>query len=128
MRPCSRRRFGGWWLIIFGAWPLLSDAVCVAQNSKPATSDAQSTESWQVIYIGDKPTLVTATTLEGLSYTLKVGKQAGDNYYASVAIAVYAVPDAFGFAIWMSSRSSGRRRSFQHAGAGSFFFASSSVL
>ena len=35
----------------------------------------------------DKPTLVTATTLEGLSYTLKLGKLSGDNYYASIAIA-----------------------------------------
>ena len=41
----------------------------------------------------DKPTLVTATTLEGLSYTLKVGKLSGDNYYATVAIAGTPKPD-----------------------------------
>ncbi len=35
----------------------------------------------------DKPTLVAATTLEGLSYAMKVGKLSGANYYASVAIA-----------------------------------------
>ncbi len=34
----------------------------------------------------DKPTLVTATTLDGLSYTLKIGKPSGENHYASVAI------------------------------------------
>ena len=41
----------------------------------------------------DKPTLVTATTLEGLSYTLKVGKLSGDSYYASVAIAGTPKPE-----------------------------------
>lgn len=35
----------------------------------------------------DRPTVVTAATFDGLSYTLKIGKLAGDNYYASVAIA-----------------------------------------
>ena len=35
----------------------------------------------------DKPTVVTATTLDGLSYTLKLGKLSGDNYYATIAIA-----------------------------------------
>jgi len=35
----------------------------------------------------DKPTVVTATTLDGLSYTLKVGKPEGDNYYANIAVA-----------------------------------------
>jgi hypothetical protein len=39
----------------------------------------------------DKPTVVTALTLDGLTYTLKIGKlvggdQAGDTYYATVAI------------------------------------------
>jgi hypothetical protein len=34
----------------------------------------------------DKPTVVTATTLDGLSYTLKIGKLSGDNYYAAVAV------------------------------------------
>jgi hypothetical protein len=33
------------------------------------------------------PTVVTATTLDGLTYTLKLGKPEGDNYYASIAIA-----------------------------------------
>lgn len=41
----------------------------------------------------DKPTLVTATTFDGLSYTLKIGKLAGDNYYASVAIAGEPKPE-----------------------------------
>jgi hypothetical protein len=35
----------------------------------------------------DKPTVITAATLDGLSYTLKLGKLSGDNYFASVAIA-----------------------------------------
>ena len=35
----------------------------------------------------DKPTVVTATTLDGLTYTLKVGRLEGDNYYASIAVA-----------------------------------------
>lgn len=34
----------------------------------------------------DTPTLVTATTLDGLTYTLKLGRLAGDNYYASIAV------------------------------------------
>ena len=46
----------------------------------------------------------------------------------SVAIAVYAVPEALGFAICTSPAYSGLIRSFQHAGAVAFFFASSSVL
>ena len=41
----------------------------------------------------DKPTLVTATTLEGLSYTLKVGRLSGDSYYASIAIAGTPKPE-----------------------------------
>ena len=35
----------------------------------------------------DKPTVVTAATFDGLTYTLRIGKLASDNYYASVAIA-----------------------------------------
>ncbi len=35
----------------------------------------------------DKPAIVSATTLDGLSYTLKLGKLEGDNYYATLAIA-----------------------------------------
>ena len=31
----------------------------------------------------DKPIAVDATTLEGLSYAIKVGKLAGENYYVS---------------------------------------------
>ena len=50
------------------------------------------------------------------------------NTWTSVAIAVYAVPEAFGFAICTSFAYSGLTRSFQQAGAGTFFFASSSVL
>jgi len=34
-----------------------------------------------------KPTLVTASTFDGLTYTLKVGKLAGDNYYVSFSVA-----------------------------------------
>jgi hypothetical protein len=33
-----------------------------------------------------KPTLVTASTFDGLTYTLKVGKLEGENYYATVAV------------------------------------------
>ena len=33
-----------------------------------------------------KPTVVTATTFDGLSYTLKLGRLEGDNYYATLAI------------------------------------------
>jgi Domain of unknown function (DUF4340) len=35
----------------------------------------------------DKPSVVTATTFDGLSYTLKLGKPEGDNDYATLAIA-----------------------------------------
>jgi len=35
----------------------------------------------------DKPTVVTAATFDGLTYTLKLGKLSGENYYASVVIA-----------------------------------------
>lgn len=35
----------------------------------------------------DKPTVVTVTTLDGLTYTLSVGKFEGENYYATVAVA-----------------------------------------
>ena len=34
-----------------------------------------------------KPTVVTATTFDGLSYTLTLGRLEGDNYYATLAIA-----------------------------------------
>jgi len=33
-----------------------------------------------------KPSVVTATTLDGLTYTLKLGNPAGDNVYASIAV------------------------------------------
>ena len=33
-----------------------------------------------------KPTIVTASTLDGLTYTLKVGNLSGDSYYATIAI------------------------------------------
>ena len=33
-----------------------------------------------------KPTVVTAATLDGLTYTLKLGKLEGENYYASIAV------------------------------------------
>jgi hypothetical protein len=41
----------------------------------------------------DKPTVVTAVTFDALTYTLKVGKASGDNYYASVTIAGEPKPD-----------------------------------
>jgi hypothetical protein len=41
----------------------------------------------------DKPTVVSATTLDRLVYTLKLGKLSGDNYYASVTIAGEAKPE-----------------------------------
>ena len=41
----------------------------------------------------DKPTVVTAATLDGLSYTLKIGKRAGDSFYAMVAIAGEPKPE-----------------------------------
>ncbi len=41
----------------------------------------------------DKPTVVTAATLEGLAYTFKIGKLAGENYYATVAISGEAKPE-----------------------------------
>lgn len=34
----------------------------------------------------DKPTIVTATTLDGLTYTLRIGRLEGENHYASVAV------------------------------------------
>ena len=34
----------------------------------------------------DKPTVVTASTFDGLTYVLKVGRSEGDNLYASVAV------------------------------------------
>ena len=41
----------------------------------------------------DKPTVVTATTLDGLSYTLKIGKPSGDKHYATIAIAGEPKPE-----------------------------------
>jgi hypothetical protein len=46
----------------------------------------------------DKPVVVTAATLDGLTYTLKVGKlaggnQAGDSHYATVAVAGEPKPE-----------------------------------
>jgi len=40
-----------------------------------------------------KPAIVTATTFDGLSYTLKLGKLEGDNYYATLAIAGEPKPE-----------------------------------
>ena len=39
------------------------------------------------------PAVVTATTLDGLTYTLKVGKVQGDNYYATIAVAGEPKPE-----------------------------------
>jgi hypothetical protein len=41
----------------------------------------------------DKPTLVTATTLDGISYALKVGKPEGDNVYATLDVTGEAKPE-----------------------------------
>jgi len=41
----------------------------------------------------DKPTVVTATTLDGLSYTLKIGRLQGENYYAAMAVAGEPKPE-----------------------------------
>jgi uncharacterized protein DUF4340 len=41
----------------------------------------------------DRPTVVTALTLDGLAYTLKLGKLAGDSYYATIAIAGEPKPE-----------------------------------
>ena len=40
-----------------------------------------------------RPTVVTATTLDGLAYTLKVGKPEGDNYYANIVVAGEPKPE-----------------------------------
>ena len=47
-----------------------------------APADAKPVESGL-----DKPVVVTAATFDGLTYTLNIGKLAGDNYYATVAVA-----------------------------------------
>jgi uncharacterized protein DUF4340 len=39
------------------------------------------------------PTVVTATTLDGLTYVLKVGKPEGENHYASIAVSGEAKPE-----------------------------------
>ena len=41
----------------------------------------------------DKPTVVTATTFDALTYTLRIGKLEGDNYYATVGIAGEPKPE-----------------------------------
>jgi hypothetical protein len=41
----------------------------------------------------DKPAVVTATTLDGLTYTLKVGKPSGDNHYATLAVSGEPKPE-----------------------------------
>lgn len=41
----------------------------------------------------DKPTVVTASTFDALTYTLKIGKLEGDNYYATVALAGEPKPE-----------------------------------
>jgi hypothetical protein len=41
----------------------------------------------------DKPAIVTATTFDGLSYTLKLGRLEGENYYATLAIAGEPKPE-----------------------------------
>jgi hypothetical protein len=41
----------------------------------------------------DKPTVVTADTLDGLRYALKLGKLSGENYYASIAVSGEPKPE-----------------------------------
>ena len=41
----------------------------------------------------DKPTVVTATTLDGLTYTLRIGRLEGENYYAGMAVAGEPKPE-----------------------------------
>jgi len=41
----------------------------------------------------DKPTIVTANTLDGLSYALKLGKPSGENYYASIVVSGEPKPE-----------------------------------
>ncbi len=41
----------------------------------------------------DQPLMVTAMTLDGLRYTLKLGKLSGENYYATIAIAGEPKPE-----------------------------------
>ncbi|MEW6689009.1 MAG: DUF4340 domain-containing protein [Pseudomonadota bacterium] len=41
----------------------------------------------------DKPALVTATTFDGLTYALKVGRLEGENYYAALAVSGEAKPE-----------------------------------
>ena len=41
----------------------------------------------------DKPTLVTAATLDGLTYVLRIGKLEGENHYASIAVTGDAKPE-----------------------------------
>lgn len=40
-----------------------------------------------------KPALISATTFDGLSYTLKLGRLAGENYYATVQVAGEPKPE-----------------------------------
>ena len=40
-----------------------------------------------------KPSTVVATTFDGLTYTLKIGKLEGENYYAALAVAGEAKPE-----------------------------------
>ena len=41
----------------------------------------------------DKPTVVTANTFDALTYTLRIGKLEGDNYFATVAVAGEPKPE-----------------------------------
>jgi hypothetical protein len=41
----------------------------------------------------DNPILVTAATLDGLTYTLRLGRLEGENYYASIAVAGEPKPE-----------------------------------
>lgn len=41
----------------------------------------------------DKPSVATATTFDGLSYTVRTGKAAGENVYASIAVAGEPKPE-----------------------------------
>ena len=103
-RPLCRRRPVG--VILSTGSPEMM-AICPEAEKLEITSANSASYSLSLIELADvapanlkpeetgldKPTLVSATTLEGLSYTLKVGKVSGDSYYASIAIAGTPKPE-----------------------------------
>src|SRR4030095_16171690 len=82
---------------------------------------------WAGALTGDEPDLVYWLTLRW-SFFKYSNASASPRSWTIVASSVYEVPDEFGSATSTSPLNSGRMRSFQHFGSGSFFFAASSVL